>query len=77
MRKVFQALRRRRRVGRMAADAPCTLQLHIDHGRDEPDAEVARRTLNALRLVRPAWFVEEGDMPVFKQSLLDAVSAGS
>lgn len=53
----------------MEANGLCSLQIHIDYARGEQPAEVARRTLNALRLVRPEWFLEGGDLPIVRADL--------
>jgi len=54
----------------MMSAIPNTLQLHITYSAKESESDIARRTLTALRLVCPNWFIEDHDDPVLRSNLL-------
>jgi hypothetical protein len=59
----------------MEARDICSLDLHIDHASGESEPEVARRTLNALRLVHPQWFVADSEPPIVRHDLFAAANS--
>jgi len=69
MRKECHARVLGRILASMEANDIRLLQLHIDCANDKSSVEVARRTLNALRLVRPKWFVEGSELPIVRSDL--------